>query len=72
MTLEHVVDPFFEQHVERLAQREQQMHRRRAGIFIVVLFALAQRPVPIGRAQIGLLVNLARPRIRRDEAEARR
>ena len=41
------------EHVDRLAQREQQMHRRGAGIFAVVLAALALGPIPIGRSQPG-------------------
>ena len=37
MAPEHVLEPLLEQHVERLAQAEQQMLGRRAGIFLVVL-----------------------------------
>ena len=72
MAQEHVFEPLLEQHVDRLAQREQQMHRRGAGIFAVVLAAFALGPVPIGRAQAGLLVHLAGAVVGGDEAEARR
>ena len=72
MAQEHVVEPFVEQHVDGLAQREQQVHRRGAGIFAVMLGAFALGPVPIGRAQFGLLVHLAGAVVGGDEAEAGR
>src|SRR3984957_13394642 len=58
MSPEDVVEAFLEQHVERLAHAEQQVLGRGAGVFLVVLVALAVGPVPIGRAQAGLLVHL--------------
>src|SRR4051812_22252699 len=51
VTQECVFQPFFKQHIDRLAQCEQQMHWRGAGIFTVVLAALALAPVPVRRAQ---------------------
>ena len=48
MTQEHVVELLLKQHVHRLAQREQQMHRRGAGIFAIMLGAIPFGPVPIG------------------------
>src|SRR6185312_13934336 len=67
---ERVVEPFGEQHVEGLAQREQQMDRRRAGIFAVVLGAVALGPVPVRRAQSGVAMLGEGALIGGDEAEA--
>ena len=53
MAQEHILKSLLEDHVDGLAQREQQMHRRGAGIFAVVLAALALGPIPIGRSQPG-------------------
>ena len=72
MTQKRVFELLVEQHVDGLAQREQQMHRRGAGIFAVMLDALALGPVPIGRAQIGLPVHLAGAVVGGDKAQARR
>ena len=66
------LQPFGEDHVERGAQREQQVLRRRAAIFVVMRLALAEGPVPIGRAQVGGLVRFARARPGGGEAEAGR
>ena len=48
------------------------MNRRGAGIFAVMLEALAFGPVPIGRSQAGGLVHLAGAVVGGDEAEAGR
>ena len=72
MAQEGILQPLGVEHVDRLAQREQQMHRGGAGIFAVMLAALALGPVPIGRAQVCLLVHLARAIVGGDEAEAGR
>src|SRR4051794_25072941 len=48
------------------------MHRRGAGVFAVVLGALAFGPVPIRRSQPGTLVHLAGAVVGGNEAEARR
>ena len=48
---EDVLQPLFEQHVDRLAQAEQQVLRRRPAVFLVVLVAVALGPVPVARAQ---------------------
>ena len=62
MAQKNIFETFGVEHVDRLAQREQQMHRRGAGIFAVVLAALALGPVPVRRAQAGLLVQPSRAR----------
>ncbi len=72
MAQEHVLELFVEQHVNRLTQREQQVNRRGAGIFPVMLGAFAFGPVPIGRPQSGRLMHLAGAVVGGDEAEAGR
>src|SRR6516164_4281208 len=69
MTAEGIVEAFGEQHVERLAQRKHQMHRRGAGIFLIVRLAVAHAPVPIGRAQTGLAVGVTGALAGGDKAE---
>ena len=71
MAQEDVVESFREQHVEGLPQGEQQVHRGCAGIFAIVLDALALAPVPVGRSQARSLVHFARAIVDRDEAEPR-
>ncbi len=71
MAHEHVLEAFLENHVDRLAQAEQVVDRRGAGILRVVLLAFARGPVPVGGAQVGLLVDLAGALIGGDKAEAR-
>jgi hypothetical protein len=72
MAPEGVVEPFGGQDVERLAQREQEMHRRGAGVLLVVLRPVALGPVPIRRAQAGTLVRGAGTVADRDERQAGR
>ena len=69
---EGVFQAFFEQHVEGLAQPEQQVHRRRAAVLHVVEFALSRGPVPIARPQPGIGMGGERGRTCPDEAQARR
>ncbi len=72
MAAEGVLHPFLEQQIEGLAQAEQHVLRWRAGIFLVVGVAFTFGPVPVRRAQVRLLVRLARTVVGGDEAEARR
>ena len=69
---EHVVKPFFEQHVEGLAQREHKVLRWCASVFLVVRVPIARGPVPVGRSQTSLLVCLAGAITGGHEAEAGR
>ena len=72
MALKGVFQPLGEQHVDRLAQREQQVHRCGAGISAIVLRPLALGPVPIGSAQVRLPVHFACAVAGGDESEAGR
>jgi hypothetical protein len=58
-------------HVERFAQGKQEMLRRSARIFAIVLFALARGPIPVGRPQARVFMHLPRPRAGCDEAQSR-
>ena len=62
MAPEHRLEALLEQQVERLAQAEQEVLRRRAAVFLVVLRALALGPVPIAGAQPGRAVDRERLR----------
>src|SRR5262249_23532630 len=66
------VEAFFEKHVERLAQAEEQVLRRRAPVPLVVRFAAAERPVPVARSEISVLVRGVRAVVGRDERETGR
>src|SRR5262249_46361997 len=44
------VEAFLEEHVQRLAQAEEQVLRRRASVLLVMPFAVAERPIPVARA----------------------
>ena len=66
-----VFESFGKQHVQGLAQGEQQVHRGSAGIFPVMLGAVALGPVPVGGSQPGGLMDLSGAVIGGDETEAR-
>ena len=68
MAQEHVLKSLLEDHIDGLAQREQQVHRRGAGIFAVVLAAFALGPIPIGRSQPGVGVYFPGAVVGGDEA----
>src|SRR5438132_13377924 len=51
------VEAFLEEHIERLAQAEEQVLRRRASVLLVVRFAVAERPIPVARAQVRALMR---------------
>src|SRR3546814_8818875 len=72
VALEDRLQAFLEQHVDRLAQAEQQVLGRRAAVFLVVQRPVALGPVPVGGAQSGVLVRLEGTRARRHEAETGR
>src|SRR5262245_13084173 len=59
VTKEDIVKLLFEYHVEGLAQREQEVFRRCASVFLIVRVPIAHGPVPIGCSQSSLLVRLA-------------
>src|SRR5712671_6048957 len=67
---EYFVEPLRKDHVERSAQREKQMLRRSARIFLVVHVAVPSGPVPIGRSQSRALVRRAGTTVDGHEAEA--
>ncbi len=68
----HVRHPFRRQEVERLAQREQQLQGRCAGVFLVMHLAVARRPVPIRGAQPGTPMSGTSALAGGDEAQAGR
>src|SRR3546814_2554233 len=68
----HRLETLLEQHVDRLAQAEQEMLGRRAAVLLIVQRPIALGPVPVGGAQAGQLVRLDGPRARRHQAEAGR
>src|SRR3546814_13056669 len=68
----HRLETLLEQHVDRLAQAEQEMLGRRAAVLLIVQRPIALGPVPVGGAQAGQLVRLDGPRARRPQAEAGR
>ena len=72
VTLECVLQAFREQDVERLAHAEQQVLRRRAAVFHVVLFALPEGPVPIHGPQTSDLVGGVRALAGGDEGKTGR
>src|SRR5215212_2603609 len=55
MAREHILQPLGEDHVERGAQGEQQVLRRSAAVFVVMRFAVAEGPLPVGRAHVRVL-----------------
>jgi hypothetical protein len=57
VTADRRVEALLEEHVERLAQAEEQMLRRGAPVLLVVGFAVAERPIPVAGAEIRVLVD---------------
>jgi VCBS repeat-containing protein len=56
----------------KASQAEQQVLRRGAAVFVVVRFAVAEGPVPVGRTHVRALVRLACPRTCGGERQAGR
>src|SRR6266550_8510341 len=58
------VEAFLEEHIERLAQAEEQVLRRRASVLLVMRFAAAERTVPVACAEVRVLMCGVRALVR--------
>src|SRR5690606_41505758 len=70
MAFESGLEAFRKKHVERLTKSEDQVLGRRSAVLLVMLFTLAEAPVPVRCVEISRLVPLKRPFVRRHESEA--